>query len=33
MIHLPVRVALLAALDLLEKDGVSKALPDLIGAP
>jgi len=33
MLHLPVGAALLAALDLLEKDGIGTSMPDLIGAP
>jgi ADP-heptose:LPS heptosyltransferase len=33
MTQLPVRAALLAALDLLAKDGVAGLAPDLIGAP
>jgi ADP-heptose:LPS heptosyltransferase len=33
MAQLPVGAALRAALDLLEKDGVSRAMPDLIGTP
>jgi hypothetical protein len=33
MTQLPVRVALLAALDLLAKDGLMGVAPDLIGTP
>jgi len=33
MTHLPVRAALLAALDLLDKDGASGMVPHLIDTP